>query len=559
MTTLFGNILKKYLYNKNIKNGSLIKGKIIKINKTNVLVDTKLKSESYLPITQFLNHKGNLEIKLNDEINVILETIENGYGETIISREKAKIYELWTKIYQIYKNNKNITGLINNKVKGGYTVDLNGLKAFLPGSLIDIKPIKDNIILEGQILEFKIIKLDKYKNNIVISRKAVLLEENQYKKEQLLTSIYEGLIIKGLVKNLTNYGAFIDLGGLDGLLHITDMSWKRIKHPNELLQIGDTIKVKIIKFDQITNRVSLGLKQLTQDPWDNIQDKYPINTITKGIITNLTEYGCFIQISEGIEGLAHITEIDWMNKNINPINIFHIGDTINTMILNIDIKTRRISLGIKQCTPNPWKLFKDKYKKGEQTYGIVKSITDFGIFIILEYKINGLIHISDIQWNLKYNLNNIKNIYPKGSILRIMILQIDINKNRISLGIKQLTKDPLNIYSKIYKKNKTILLYIKEITNKFIQLNLKHQLIGYILINSISSKNSKKYLKKLKNNDAIYTKISKIDTQNRIIYFKLHNILIKKINHKLLNKEKIKQNPFFNTIMMEAFKKAKTD
>ncbi len=559
MTTLFNHILKKYLYNKNIKNGSLIKGTVIQINKNNVLVDTKLKSESTIPITQFINNKGNLEIKLNDEINVILETIENGYGETIISREKAKIYELWKNIYKFYKNNKNIIGFINNKVKGGYTVDLNGLKAFLPGSLIDIKPIKDNIILEGQTLEFKIIKLDKYKNNIVISRKAVLLEENQYKKEQLLTSIYEGLIIKGLVKNLTNYGAFIDLGGLDGLLHITDMSWKRIKHPTELLQIGNIIKVKIIKFDQITNRVSLGLKQLTPDPWDNINNKYPINSITKGHITNLTEYGCFIQIAEGIEGLAHITEIDWMNKNINPINLFHIGDTINTMILNIDTQTRRISLGIKQCTPNPWKLFKDKYKKGEQTYGIVKSITDFGIFIILEYNINGLIHISDIQWHLKENLDIIKTTYPKGSIIRIMILQIDINKNRISLGIKQLTKDPLNIYSKIYQKNKTLSLHIKKITDKFIQLNLKHQLIGYILINKISSTNSKKYLKTLKKNDLVYTKITKIDTQNRTIYFKLHNILIKKITQKLLTKEKIKQHPFFNTIMMEAFKKAKTE
>ncbi len=548
MTEVFKELFKKSIKNKKIKNGNIIKGKIININNNYVTIDSGLKSESYIPLEQFKNLKGELNIKINDKIDLSIDNISGIQGETILSREKAKKYKAWKKIEKSYINSTIIKGIISGKVKGGLTVNIKGIKAFLPGSLIDIKPIKDISSLEGEKLEFKVIKLDKQKNNIVISRRAVILSENNNEREKLIKNIYEGIIIKGIVKNLTDYGAFIDLGGLDGLLHITDMAWKRVKHPSEIVKIGEKINIKIIKFDKENNRVSLGLKQLTEDPWKNIKIRYPVNTKIKGIVTNLTDYGCFIEIKEGIEGLAHISEIDWTKKNINPFKIFNIGEKIEAIILNIDEKKRRISLGIKQCKPNPWINFFNIYKKGDYIYGKIKSITDFGIFLKLDKGINGLIHTSDISWNNK-NEENIKKIYKKGEKIKVSIIQIDPERERISLGIKQLTEDPINKYLKLKKNNIIINTKITNINKKNIETILDDNIKGKIKI----SKDNKKFLEKLKINENIKTKINNIDFKNRLINLYLVNIKKKKIK-KNINKKK--ENNCFNT-MIEAFKKAK--
>ncbi len=543
MTAIFGKLFKKLIKKNNIKQGSIIKGKIIDIDNKNVIIDSGLKSESYVPIEQFKNSKGKINIKINDNIEVLVDNISGGHGETILSREKAQKYKSWLNIEKSYKKSTIIKGKISGKVKGGLTVDIKGIKAFLPGSLVDTKPIKDFSELENKKLEFKIIKLDKNNNNIVISRKAVILSENNFEREKLIKSIYEGLVLKGIVKNITDYGAFIDLGGLDGLLHITDIAWKRVKHPNEILKIGEKINVQIIKFDKEKIRVSLGLKQLTEDPWKNINKKYPVKSKIKGKITNLTDYGCFIEIEEGIEGLAHISEIDWKNKNINPFKLFNIGESIKAIILNIDKKKRRISLGIKQCKPNPWINFNNSYKKGDIINGTIKSITDFGIFLKLNKQINGLIHTSDISWNQD---NNIKKIYKKGDKIKVCILQIDIEKERISLGIKQLTEDPINKYIKIQKNNTIINTKIINIEKNIIKVLVEEGIEGYIKYTSDKIK------KNIKINNFITTKINNIDFKNRILYL---NIYQKKIKDKY-NKKNKKNNNCFNT-MLEAFKTAK--
>ncbi len=543
MTETFNKLFNKSIKNKKIKNGDIIIGKIININKNNVVIDAGLKSESYIPIEEFKNYKGKLHIKLYDKINVLIDQFELGNGETILSREKAQKYEIWNKLEKSYTQSTIIKGIIIGRVKGGFTVDINNIKAFLPGSLIDIKPVKDPSILENKILEFKVIKLDKKNNNIVVSRKAAIITDNDNEKKKFLKTINEGSIVNGIIKNLTDYGAFIDLGSLDGLLHITDMSWKRIKHPNEILKIGEEIKTKIIRFDKEKTRVSLGLKQLSEDPWQNIDKKYPINTKITGKITNLTDYGCFIEIEKGIEGLSHISEIDWINKNINPFKNFNIGEKIKAIILNIDKSKRRISLGIKQCTPNPWINFSKYNKKGDIIKGKIKSITDFGIFIGLNYGIDGLIHSSDISWNNKIN-ENINNIYKKGDIIKVVILQIDINKERISLGIKQLTEDPIIKYSK-FKKDKIFKTKVIYIEKKLIKVLLDNNIEGYIKIKNKKNNN-------IKINDIIKTKIINIDKLNRILNLKIIN-KPKKINNKNKN---IKNSNCFNT-MVEAFKYAK--
>ncbi len=539
MTEIFGKLFKKSIKKKNIKQGSIIKGKIIDIDHKNVIIDSGLKSESYVPIEQFKNSKGKINIKINDKVEVLVDNISGGYGETILSREKAQKHKSWLKIEKSYKKSLIIKGIINGKVKGGLTVDINGIKAFLPGSLVDIKPIKDFSELEKKKLEFKIIKLDKNNNNIVISRKAVILSENNSEREKLIKNIHEGLIIKGIVKNITDYGAFIDLGGLDGLLHITDIAWKRVKHPNEILKIGEKINVKIIKFDKINIRVSLGLKQLSKDPWKNINHKYPLKSKIKGKITNLTDYGCFIEIEEGIEGLAHISEIDWKKKNINPFKIFNIGESIKAIILNIDKEKRRISLGIKQCKPNPWTKFIKNYNKNDIITGTIKSITEFGIFVNIKKEINGLVHTSDISWNKK---DNIKNMYKKGEKIKVFILQIDTEKERISLGIKQLTEDPINKYSEIQKKNILLKVKIIKFKKNNIKIITKEGIKGYI---KCSDK-----IKNRKINDIIFTKIINIDFKNRLLYLHIY-----KKNKKNRYKNKSNNN-CFNT-MLEAFKIAK--
>ncbi len=545
MTEIFGKLFKKSIKNKYVKQGSIIKGKIIDIDDKNVIIDTGLKSESYIPIEQFKNSKGKINIKINDITEVLLDNISGNNGETILSREKARKYKSWLNIEKSYKNSTIIKGIINGKVKGGLTVDIKGIKAFLPGSLIDIKPIKDFTEIENKKLDFKIIKLDKNNNNIVISRKAVILSENNVEREKLIKNIYKGLIIEGIVKNITDYGVFIDLGGLDGLLHITDIAWKRVKHPNEILKIGEKINVKIIKFDKKNTRVSLGLKQLTEDPWKNIDKKYPLKSKIKGKITNLTDYGCFIEIEEGIEGLAHISEIDWKKKNINPFKIFNIGESIQAIILNIDKEKRRISLGIKQCKPNPWIKFSKLYKKGDIITGIIKSITDFGIFINLNKELNGLVHYSDISWNNNKE-NDIKNIYKKGDKIKTIILQIDVDKERISLGIKQLSEDPINKYINIQKKNLPLKVKINNFEKESIKVLIEKGIDGYIKnINNINKKNNKK---------KIITKINNIDFKKRILYLSLYNKPNK--NKYIKIKKKSKNNNCFNT-MLEAFKTAK--
>ncbi len=549
MEKLFNELLQKKLIKKNIKNGNIIKGKIIKIKKHYVIIDAKLKSESFINIEEFKNTKGKLKIKKKDKVNVFIEFIEGGYGETILSREKAIKFKLWKILEKSYLSSKSITGIITNRVKGGFTVDLQGIKSFLPGSLVDIKPIKDPLLLENKELEFKIIKLDKQKNNIVVSRKAVILNENNNERKELISNIYEGIILKGIVKNITDYGAFIDLGGLDGLLHITDIAWRRVKHPGEILNIGDEIKVKIIKFDKEKTRVSLGLKQLTPDPWILIEEKYPINKEINGKITNLTDYGCFIEIEEGIEGLAHISEIDWTNKNINPFKIFNIGDNIKAIILNINKEKRRISLGVKQCTPNPWEIFSKKHQIGNKISGKIKSITDFGIFIKLNKNIDGLIHYSDISWS-SIEKESLMKKYKKGDVTLTKILQVDIKRERISLGIKQLTPDPLKKYIKIYKNNSILKAKISKIdkNNKIIEFYSKKDI--KLNINNTKLLN-KELFKEIKINNILNTKILNVDKKNRI----LNLIIIKK--EKIKNKIfKIKENNCFNT-MIEAFKSAK--
>ncbi len=544
MNEIFGKLFKKSIKKKNVKQGSIIKGKIIDIDNKNVIIDTGLKSESYVPIEQFKNLKGKLEIKIHDTVEVLVDNISGNNGETILSREKAQKYKSWLNIEKSYKTSVIIKGIINGKVKGGLTVDINGIKAFLPGSLIDVKPIKDISDLEKKELEFKIIKLDKNNNNIVISRKAVILSENNFEREKLIKNIYEGLVLKGTVKNITDYGAFIDLGGLDGLLHITDIAWKRVKHPNEILKIGEKINVKIIKFDKKNTRVSLGLKQLTKDPWKNIDKKYPIKSKIKGKITNLTDYGCFIEIEEGIEGLAHISEIDWKKKNINPFKIFNIGEHTKAIILNIDKEKRRISLGIKQCKPNPWIKFSKLYKKGDVINGIIKSITDFGIFLSLNKYLNGLIHTSDVFWNNKKE-NDIQKIYKKGDKIKTIILQIDTEKERISLGIKQLTEDPINKYSSIKKKNLPLKAKIIYSDKNYIKVLVEDEIEGYI-------KNNNNNLNK--KNNIILTKINNIDFKNRILNLKIYKPKKKKYIKNI--QKKSRNNNCFNT-MVEAFKTAK--
>ncbi len=544
MNKLFQKLFKKSINKKNIKHGSIIKGKVINIEHNIVIVDAGLKSESYIPIEQFKDIDGKINININDIIDVSIDNIAGEWGETILSRDKAKKYETWLNIEESYNKSLNIKGIVKGKVKGGLTVNIEGIKAFLPGSLIDIKPIKNLSEIEGKELEFKIIKLDKKKNNIVLSRKAVILNENIYEREKLLKNMYKGICLYGIVKNITDYGAFIDLGGLDGLLHITDIAWKRVKHPSEILKIGQKIKLKVIKFDKEKIRVSLGLKQLSKDPWTSINKKYPINTKIKGKITNITDYGCFIEIKEGIEGLVHISEMDWKNKNINPFKIFKIGQKTNAIILNINKEKRRISLGIKQCSPNPWIEFSKKYKIGSKIKGIIKSITDFGIFVKLN-NIDGLIHNTDISWLKNYKINK----YKKGDKITTLLLQVNINKEKIYLGLKQLKKDPFIKYIKIYKNKKNIKSKIINIIDNIIYVKFKDKIEGQIDINDKKNKKYKYLIKKNKINDILYTKIIKINEIKRIIYLTIYS---KKKN----KKNKKNKNILFNS-MVEAFKIAK--
>ncbi len=442
MSESFAALFEESLKELDMQAGSIVTGTVVDIDSDWVTVNAGLKSEAVIPRSQFLNEKGELEVAVGDETQVSLEAVEDGFGETRLSREKAKRAESWKELEKAFEADELVTGIINGKVKGGFTVDLKNIRAFLPGSLVDVRPVRDTAHLEGKELEFKVIKLDAKRNNVVVSRRAVLEAANSQEREELLANLQEGQSVKGIVKNLTDYGAFVDLGGVDGLLHITDMAWKRIKHPSEIVAVGDEIDVKVLKFDRERNRVSLGLKQLGDDPWVNINERYPENARVKARVTNLTDYGCFAELEEGVEGLVHVSEMDWTNKNIHPSKVVQVGDEIDVMVLDIDEERRRISLGIKQCTMNPWEEFGTKFNKGDKISGKIKSITDFGIFIGLDGGIDGLVHLSDISWN-DSGEDAVRN-YKKGDELETVILSIDPERERISLGVKQLESDPFS-------------------------------------------------------------------------------------------------------------------
>lgn len=477
MSLNFEELLDKNLSTVTMKPGSLLTGIVIDILDSHVIVHVGLKSEAAIAIQEFVNEKGEIDLKVGDEVQLLLEAIEDGHGNTRVSREKAIKQEVWKRIEDCLKGESTLNGLITGQVKGGMTVDIQGIKAFLPGSLAEATPTKDLDHLEGRYEEFKVIKLDKEKNNVVLSRRAVLEEVNSEEREKLLSNLTEGQEIQGVVKNLTDYGAFVDLGGIDGLLHITDISWSRINHPSEALNIGEKIKVQVTKFDKDEGKVSLGMKQLSSDPWKGIENKFPLNTSVMAKVTNLTDYGFFAEIESGVEGLVHVSEIDWTNKNIHPSKVVELGDSLEVMILEVDEEKRRISLGVKQLTENPWQVFTHKHKEGDKIKGTIKSITDFGVFIGLEGNIDGLVHLSDVSWNDEEEA--IRQL-EKNQEIEAIVLSIDVERERISLGIKQLQEDAFNEYTQLNNKGTRVKGKVNEITDERIILLLSEGVQGYI-------------------------------------------------------------------------------
>jgi len=515
MTESFAELFEESLKTIEMEPGSIVTGLVVDIDSDWVTVHAGLKSEGIIPRSQFLNEEGELEIAVGDEVKVALEAVEDGFGDTRLSREKAKRAEAWTELEEAYEAEEVVKGVINGKVKGGFTVDISSVRAFLPGSLVDIRPVRDTTHLEGKELDFKVIKLDRRRNNVVVSRRAVLEASNSAEREELLASLQEGQVIKGIVKNLTDYGAFVDLGGVDGLLHITDMAWKRIKHPSEIVQVGDEIEVKVLKFDRERNRVSLGLKQLGEDPWVDIKGRYPEEQVVKARVTNLTDYGCFAELEEGVEGLVHVSEMDWTNKNIHPSKVVSVGDEIDVMILDIDEERRRISLGIKQTVVNPWEDFSNNFNKGDKVSGKIKSITDFGIFIGLEGGIDGLVHLSDISWNESGEEAVRK--YKKGDELETTILSIDPERERISLGIKQLDSDPFSEFVAENDKGSIVTGTVKEVDAKAATILLSEDVEGILKASEISRDKVEDARNALNEGDAVEAKIVSIDRKNRVI------------------------------------------
>ena len=515
MSESFADLFEQSLNDVDMTPGAIVTGTIIDIDADWVTVHAGLKSEGVIPKIQFLDDQGNIALEIGDEVKVALETVEDGFGETRLSREKAKRAESWMELEAAYEKNEVVTGLINGKVKGGFTVDLNTIRAFLPGSLVDVRPIKDTLHLEGQELEFRLIKLDKKRNNVVVSRRAVLETVSTEERDALLEKLQEGMSVKGIVKNLTDYGAFVDLGGVDGLLHITDMSWKRIKHPSEIVNVGDEIDVKVLKYDKERNRVSLGLKQLGEDPWQAIKKRYPEKAQVKAIVTNLTDYGCFAELETGVEGLVHVSEMDWTNKNIHPSKVVQLGDEVDVMILDIDEERRRISLGIKQCHQNPWDGFAESFKKGDRISGSIKSITDFGIFIGLDGNIDGLVHLSDISWE-ESGEEAVRN-YIKGDESETVILSIDSERERISLGIKQLEDDPYMDYVSNFEKGSVVKGRVLTVEAKSATLELQDRVEGTLRASEVSRDKVEDIRTILKEGEEIEVKIANIDQKNRHI------------------------------------------
>ena len=524
MSESFADLFEQSLNDVDMTPGAIVTGTIIDIDADWVTVHAGLKSEGVIPKIQFLDDQGNIALEIGDEVKVALETVEDGFGETRLSREKAKRAESWMELEAAYEKNEVVTGLINGKVKGGFTVDLNTIRAFLPGSLVDVRPIKDTLHLEGQELEFRLIKLDKKRNNVVVSRRAVLETVSTEERDALLEKLQEGMSVKGIVKNLTDYGAFVDLGGVDGLLHITDMSWKRIKHPSEIVNVGDEIDVKVLKYDKERNRVSLGLKQLGEDPWQAIKKRYPEKAQVKAIVTNLTDYGCFAELETGVEGLVHVSEMDWTNKNIHPSKVVQLGDEVDVMILDIDEERRRISLGIKQCHQNPWDGFAESFKKGDRISGSIKSITDFGIFIGLDGNIDGLVHLSDISWE-ESGEEAVRN-YNKGDEIETVILSIDSERERISLGIKQLEDDPYMDYVSNFEKGSVVKGRVLTVEAKSATLELQDRVEGTLRASEVSRDKVEDIRTILKEGEEIEVKIANIDQKNRHISLSIKAIEI---------------------------------
>ncbi|MDH2272699.1 MULTISPECIES: 30S ribosomal protein S1 [Moraxella] len=499
----------------NIERGSVISGTVVAIDSDWITVDTGLKSEGIVAREEFLNEAGELEVAVGDSIDVVVEAVDNGMGQTVLSREKAKREESWRALEQLHENDEIVKGVISSKVKGGFTVEIGSVRAFLPGSLVDVRPVRETTHLEGKELEFKVIKIDKQRNNIVVSRRAVMEAENSAERDELLAKLEEGMEVEGIVKNLTDYGAFVDLGGIDGLLHITDMAWKRIKHPSEAVEVGQDLKVKVLKFDRERNRVSLGLKQLGADPWTEVEQTYPVGTITKARVTNLTDYGCFAEIAEGIEGLVHVSEMDHTNKNIHPSKVVQVGDEVNVMVLEIDGERRRISLGIKQTMPNPWAEFDKNHEKGQKISGTIKSITDFGLFIGLEGGIDGLVHLSDISWT-EAGEEAIRN-YSKGDTVEAVVLSVDAEANRISLGIKQLNSDPFNEYLLSNDRGAIVKGTVKEVDAKGAVITLADEVEGYLRAADIARERTEDASKVLSVGDEVEAKIVGTDRKSRSI------------------------------------------
>jgi small subunit ribosomal protein S1 len=515
MTESFAELFEQSIASQRIRPGTILNGLIVEVGQDYVIVNVGLKSEAVIPADQFKNEKGEIEVAVGETVEVALDSVEDGSGETRLSREKAKRARTWTRLETAFEKQEIVTGVITGRVKGGFTVEIDNVRAFLPGSLVDVRPVRDPSYLENKPLEFKVIKLDQKRNNVVVSRRAVVEQEYSAERSALLDNLQEGAAVKGVVKNLTDYGAFVDLGGIDGLLHITDMAWKRVKHPSEVVKVGEEIDVRILKFDRERQRVSLGLKQLGADPWQNIARRYPANTRLFGKVTNIADYGCFVEIEEGVEGLVHVSEMDWTNKNVNPAKVVHVGQEVEVMVLDIDEERRRISLGVKQCKTNPWKEFAENYNRGDKVSGQIKSITDFGIFIGLAGGIDGLVHLSDISWDLPGE--EAVRSYQKGQQVDAMVLSIDPERERISLGVKQLAKDPFSAYIAEHPKGSIVTGTVREVDAKGAIIDLGNGVDGQLRASELSRDRVEDARLLLKVGEEVEAKFTGVDRKGRSI------------------------------------------
>ena len=554
MSESFAALFEESLTRTEMRPGEVITAEVVRVEHNFVVVNAGLKSEAYVPLDEFKNDQGEVEVQVGDFVSVAIGSIENGYGDTILSRDTAKRLASWLSLEKALESGEFVTGTTSGKVKGGLTVLVNGIRAFLPGSLIDTRPIKDLTPYENKTLEFKVIKLDRKRNNVVLSRRAVVEASMGEERAKLMETLKEGAIVQGVVKNITEYGAFVDLGGIDGLLHITDMAWKRVKHPSEIVNVGDEIAVKVLKFDRERTRVSLGLKQLGEDPWVAIAKRYPETTRLSGRVTNLTDYGCFVEIEEGVEGLVHVSEMDWTNKNIHPSKVVNVGDVVDVMVLDIDEERRRISLGLKQCKSNPWQLFAETHAKGDRVSGKIKSITDFGIFIGLDGGIDGLVHLSDISWNNQGE--EAVREFKKGDEIEAVVLQVDPERERISLGVKQIEEDPFNKYLSDNKKGAIVKGKVTEVDAKGAVIELADGVEGYLRASDAARDRVEDATLVLSVGDEVEAKFMGVDRKNRTVSLSVRakDEADERVAIDSLNQQ---EEVVFSNAMMEAFKAAK--